>query len=132
MLGRTRTQGRGIIAGSMNDCDGNRVMHAIATVSSTSGEVDMVEDAVTSYFSASEFPGGIGVRTETTESGLFLIPELHESQDPVYLQVWGYPTQGDLDSGELVQLAEVETTVLGDAIITVGADPLRTDASAAN
>jgi hypothetical protein len=43
-----------------------------------------------------------------------------------YVQVWGFPTDADLASGELKLIAELQAPVIADTVITGSYEPLRT------
>jgi len=136
LIGISRTQGTGVLAGAMRDCQDREVSNFIATVSTTSGAVNHVagpcgdgEQCIsdTYYFSSSV---GLPVRhtqkAAGSEDGLFMVVELVPTS-VVFVQVWGYPTQAEADAqGDLTMIAELKTTVIGDTVITGSYEPLRT------
>jgi hypothetical protein len=121
-LQRGRTEGLGIVAGDVFDCDGNRVMHTIGALSTTSGELNPPVDAWRTYYFGALLP--VAARTETQNNGRFMIPEIQPSEDPIYVQVWGYPDQSSFDNDELVLLSELETTIVADGLLTAAMRPL--------
>jgi hypothetical protein len=42
-----------------------------------------------------------------------------------YVQVWGYKTQADVDSDTKTLIAELQTNVVADTVITGSYEPLR-------
>lgn len=124
-LQRDRTEGLGIIAGDLYDCNGDTVMHAVGALSQTSGEMDPPEDVERTYYFGGLLP--VRSRTETQEDGRFLIPELEPREEPVYVQAWGYPDEEAMESEELVLLSELETTIPADGLITASFEPLYSD-----
>ncbi|MCP6274860.1 hypothetical protein NL452_26545, partial [Klebsiella pneumoniae] len=42
LIGQTRTDGTGVVAGALRDCDGNEISGFIATMSATKGEANTV------------------------------------------------------------------------------------------
>lgn len=126
LIGVSRTAGTGVLAGSMRDCDGNEMSNFIATVSSTKGTATHLAGADTYYFSASV---GLPVRhsqqAAASKDGLFMVIELGAAPT-AYVQVWGYKTDADLASDTLSLIAELETQVIADTVITGSYEPLRT------
>ena len=117
----TRTPGTGVLAGTALDCDGNPIMNAFATVSTTSGSDDPVDGALVFYVNTVP----VTTLSATNRSGRFSILELPASSSNVYIQVWGYLTQADADADEKTLIGEVATPVLADSVITAGVDVLR-------
>lgn len=126
ILGVSRTEGRGIVAGSISDCDGNTVSDAIATVSSTSESHEHLDGGQTYYFSggANSLPTGHGSAPQTNKDGLFVVIELPEAAS-AYLQVWGFTSEQDPEGDELTLLAEIPAPVVGDSVIITSLQPLR-------
>jgi hypothetical protein len=126
LIGVSRTNGTGVLAGSMRDCDGNEMSNFIATVSGTKGEPLHLEGADSYYFSAST---GLPVRhtqqAAGSKDGLFMVIEIAPNPT-AYVQVWGYKTDADLASDTLSLIAELETQVIADTVITGSYEPLRT------
>jgi hypothetical protein len=126
LIGVSRTVGTGVLAGSMKDCDGNEMSNFIATVSSTKGTATHLAGADTYYFSASV---GLPVRhsqqAAASKDGLFMVIELGAAPT-AFVQVWGYKTDADLASDTLSLIAELETQVIADTVITGSYEPLRT------
>jgi len=133
LIGVSRSPGTGILAGAIRDCDDNEISNFIATVSSTPGTVtSTVEEAVTHlpgvdvyYFSPA---GGLPVRhtqeNHGTKDGLFMAIEMQPTPT-AYIQVWGYPTDADLAADNLKLVAQLQTQVIADVVITGSYEPLR-------
>jgi hypothetical protein len=129
-LQRQRTQGLGIIAGSVVDCDGHTVRHAIATVSPIAGELEHLPGVITFYFNGNpNSPAPQRPRLETHDDGIILIPELEPTEEYVYVQVWGFPDQAAFDSDDLQLLSELETTIPEDGLLTSALVPLFSEPS---
>ena len=126
LIGVDRTTGTGVLAGSMRDCAGNEMSNFIATVSSAKGTATHVSGADTYYFSPTVgLPQRHSQQPAASEDGLFMVIEL-AATPTAYVQVWGYPTDADLASDSLKLIAELETQVIGDTVITGSYEPLRT------
>jgi hypothetical protein len=133
VLGGPRTPGLGIVAGSIVDCDGNTVKHAIATVSTVAGEVEHLPGVETYYFNGNpEGPAPSPPRIDSHEDGLILIPELDPTEDFLYVQVWGFVDADALASGELELLSELETNIPDNGLLTTGLPPLASPANGDN
>ncbi|HEY5936496.1 MAG TPA: hypothetical protein VIU61_17725, partial [Kofleriaceae bacterium] len=126
LIGVSRTPGTGVLAGSVRDCDGNELSNFIATVSSTKGTATHLAGADTYYFSPSvTLPERHSVRLLASSNGLFMVIELGATPT-AFVQVWGYKTDADLASDTLSLIAELETQVIADTVITGSYEPLRT------
>lgn len=127
LIGVSRTPGTGILAGAVRDCTGKEMSNFIATVSSTDATVNPLPGVDTYYFSASV---GLPVRHSqqdfSSKNGLFMAIEMAPTAT-AYVQVWGYKTQADVDSDNLVLIAQLKTPVVADLVITGSYDPLRTN-----
>jgi len=125
LIGVSRTPGTGVLAGAVRDCNGDEISNFIATVSSTKGTVTHLEGVDTYYFSSSV---GLPVRHSqqalASKDGLFMAIEMNPTTT-AYVQVWGYPTQADLDGDQLKLIAELQTQVIADTVITGSYEPLR-------
>ena len=124
-LRRDRTAGLGIVAGDVVDCEGNFVRHAIAALSTTSGELAPVAEAERSFYFGGQLP--VGARTETQADGRFMIPEI-TADELVYVQAWGYISHEDFDNDELTLLSELGIEIPEDALITSPFAPLYSEA----
>lgn len=126
LIGVSRTPGTGILAGAVRDCAGNEISNFIATVSSTPGTVTHLAGVDTYYFSSSV---GLPVRHSqqavSSKDGLFMAIEMAPTST-AYVQVWGYPTDADVASDNLVMIAQLQTSVIADVVITGSYEPLRT------
>jgi hypothetical protein len=127
IIGLVRTEGTGILAGAMRDCQEREVVNAVATVSTTSGSVSHLDGALTYYLDAG---AGLPVRNEelihTDANGIFAIFELPVTAS-AYIQVWGFVDDADLADGEMTLLAELEAPVVADTVITGSIEPARTE-----
>ncbi len=125
LIGVTRTLGTGILAGAMRDCAGKEMSNFIATVSSTQGTVTHLDGVDTYYFSpAVSLPVRHGQQAHSSKNGLFMAIEMQPA--PIaYVQIWGYPTQADLDTDRLTLVGELKTKVIADTVITGSYEPLR-------
>ncbi len=132
-IGVMRTEGLGVLAGAFRDCQGREVEGVIATVTSTPCAGDAgcepahLEGAQTYYFSAgsTSLPVRLSQTSATNKDGLFVVIELPPAGE-AFLQVWGFPTDADLQNGDLQLLAEIPSPVLADSVITTSMEPLRT------
>jgi hypothetical protein len=125
LIGVSRTPGTGVLAGAVRDCNGDEISNFVATVSSTKGAVDHLAGVDTYYFSSSV---GLPVRHSqqafASKDGLFMAIEMNPTTT-AYVQVWGYPTQADVDSDNFKLIAELQTSVIADTVITGSYEPLR-------
>ncbi len=126
LIGVSRTAGTGVLAGAMRDCDNKEISNFIATVSSTSGEVNHVAGADSYYFSSSVgLPVRHGQKEAGSEDGLFMIIEIGPTAN-AFVQVWGYRDDAALAADNLEMIAELKTEVIADTVITGSYEPLRT------
>jgi hypothetical protein len=138
LLGQTRRDGTGIVAGEALDCQRRDLIGAIATISTTSSRgtnarPTFVADAQVYYFSAtSGLPTSRNAATMTNVTslnGLYLSIQIPPSSTATYYaQVWGFRTQAAVAMGAagLSLLSEVPVRVLPDVLVTVNQQPLRT------
>ncbi|MCW5804227.1 MAG: hypothetical protein KIT31_17780 [Deltaproteobacteria bacterium] len=125
LIGVSRTAGTGVLAGAVRDCANHEISNFIATVSSTKGEVNHVDGADTYYFSSSVgLPVRHSQKAASSEDGLFMIIEL-QAAPKAFVQVWGYVNDTDLAADKLTLVAELETAVITDTVITGSYEPLR-------
>ncbi|MBA3391713.1 MAG: hypothetical protein H0T89_03665 [Deltaproteobacteria bacterium] len=126
LIGVSRTVGTGVLAGAFRDCQDNEISNFIATVSTTSGTVNHAAGADTYYFSPTV---GLPVRHSQqaagSKNGLFMIIELQPATS-AYVQVWGYKTDADVAADNLELVAELQTAVVAETVITGAYEPLRT------
>lgn len=126
LINKQRTPGTGVLAGSMNDCQGREISNFIATVSSTKSTVTHLAGADTYYFDpAAGLPVRHHQRGSGSADGLFMVIEMAPTAS-AYVQVWGYPTDADLAADQLKLVAELQTPVIADTVITGTYEPLRT------
>lgn len=137
LLGQSRREGTGIIAGEAIDCRRRSLIGAIATLSTTSSRgtnarPTFVDDAQIYYFgAASGLPTSRNAATMTNVSssnGLFLAIQIPSSSTATYYsQVWGFRTAAAVAMGAagLSLISEVPVKVLPDVLVTVNQEPLR-------
>jgi hypothetical protein len=81
LIGVSRTQGTGVLAGAVRDCAGNEISNFIATVSSTKGAVNHLPGADTYYFSSTVgLPVKHQQKAAASENGLFMVIEIAPSR----------------------------------------------------
>jgi hypothetical protein len=127
LLDVIRTQGTGILAGSISDCSGRRISDVIATVSTTSRSHDHLEGARSYYFTGTatnSLPTSHSTSPQTSKDGLFVVIELPVSES-AYLQVWGFTPDQDPTTDALTLLAEIPAPVVADSVIIASLRPLR-------
>jgi len=126
-IGVTRTPGLGILAGTVEDCNGNQVGGAVATVSDVSGSPEHLDGALTYYFSAepgNSLPVRHNLAANTREDGIFTVIELQDSPS-AFLQVWGFVDGQDPAVEDMTLLAEVPAPILSDSVVISTMPPLR-------
>ncbi len=125
-IGVTRSEGLGILAGTIRDCNDNEVEGAIATVSSVRGSPEHLMGASTFYFSAlsTSLPVRHSQQIFTNTDGVFVVIELPPASE-AFLQVWGFIDDADMADGELTLISEIPAPVLADAVITSSLEALR-------
>ena len=125
LIGLSRTPGTGVLAGAVRDCMDHEISNFIATVSSTQGVVNHVAGADTYYFSSSVgLPVKHQQKSASSENGLFMVIEL-QAAPTAFVQVWGYLNDADLAADKLTLIAELQTQVINDTVITGSYSPLR-------
>jgi hypothetical protein len=125
LIGVSRTAGTGVLAGAVRDCSNKEISNFIATVSSTKGEVNHVAGTDTYYFSSSVgLPVRHSQKAASSEDGLFMVIELQPAPT-AFVQVWGFLNDTDLAADKLTLVAELETEVINDTVITGSYAPLR-------
>jgi hypothetical protein len=126
LIGVSRTIGTGVLAGAMRDCQDREISNFIATVSTTKGTVTHAAGADTYYFDDKVgLPVRHTQRAHGSKNGLFMVIELAPAPT-AFVQVWGYKTDADLAADNLTLIAELETQVIADTVITGSYEPLRT------
>ena len=126
ILGVTRTPGTGIIAGFLEDCDGENVRHAIMSLSTTSSAGNTapthVGGAPVFYF-AQDLPAARTSQPDTNTDGAFVFIQVPVPMggQKYYAQAWGFVHDTDVMNGMagLKLLAEFEVPVLGDSVIAL-------------
>lgn len=128
LIGQTRTEGTGVVAGALRDCQGREISGFIATMSSTPAEANTIMGADTYYFdSAVGLPVHHNRQKYASHDGLFMIIEIPSGTPKGYVQMWGFPTAADMQAGDLKLIAELEVPILADTVITGSYEPLRTN-----
>jgi hypothetical protein len=125
LIGETRVQGTGVIAGALRDCQDHEMSSFVATVSTTKGNIAPLEGAAAYYFSSGvNLPAHHNQQEAASADGLFMVIQLPAS-DTAFVQMWGYPTDADMASDSLKLIAELQVPVLADTVITGSYSPLR-------
>jgi hypothetical protein len=127
-IGHARTNGLGVVAGGVEDCDGDSVQHAIGTIASAESDgnannIAFIAGAEVYYF-ISGLPTRRNQRGDTNTDGVFVAIEIPVTAQ-AYLQVWGFTSEADVAMGKagLKLVAELPTTVIGDAVLAIGMNP---------
>ncbi|MEO8706311.1 MAG: hypothetical protein ABI867_40150 [Kofleriaceae bacterium] len=131
LIGISRTQGTGVLAGAIRDCQDREISGFIATVTTnparTVEEIQHAPGTDTYYFSSSV---GLPVRhtqkAQGSEDGLFMIVELVPAAT-AFVQIWGYIDDAALAADDLQLVGELQTQVIADTVITGSFEPLRTN-----
>jgi len=115
-----------VLTGSIIDCDGYPVEHAIATFSTASGEPFHLPGAQTYYFSAgsTSLPVRHSQQPDTNHDGLFLVTEA-PATPAVYVQVWGFVDGQDPETDDLMLLAELPSPLPAETVIQAPLEPRR-------
>jgi len=131
LIGISRTQGTGVLAGALRDCQDRETSNFIATVTTVparsydEANANRVNGADTYYFSSSV---GLPVRhtqkSAGSEDGLFMIVEI-DPAPTAFVQVWGYRDDAALAADNLELIAELQTQSVADTVITGSYEPLR-------
>ncbi len=125
LIGETRIQGTGVVAGTVHDCDGNEVSNFIGTVSTTSGTATLIDGAESYYFSAGiDLPVHHQQQESSSGDGIFMVIQL-PPETSGFVQAWGYASDADLAADKLSLIAELAVPVLADSVVTGDFDPLR-------
>jgi hypothetical protein len=127
LIGETRIVGTGVVAGALRDCQNREISNFVATLSSTSGTATKVAGAETYYFSPTVgLPDRHTRQPQASGDGLFMTVQIPSTAPTGYVQMWGFPTQADLDSGTMKLIAELQVPVIADTAVTGSYEPLRT------
>ena len=130
LIGVSRTVGTGVLAGAIRDCQDREISNFIATVSTTPSKgtnapPTFAPGSDTYYFSPTV---GLPVRHSQqkhgSKNGLFMIIELQPAPT-AYVQVWGYKTAADVASDNKSLIAELQTNVIAETVITGSYEPYR-------
>lgn len=125
LIGITRTEGLGIVAGALRDCQHREVSNFVATLSSTSGTTARLPNVPTYYFApALGTPARPHLFPAASANGLFMIIEI-PPQAQTYVQMWGYVSDADLAAGKLTLVSELAVPVLSETIVTGSFEPAR-------
>lgn len=126
LIGETRNNGTGVIAGAFRDCMKHEISNFVATVSSTKGTATPIDGAEAYYFSdAVDLPVHHQQQDAASKDALFMVIQLPATPS-AYVQLWGYKTDADATAGgDMTLLAELPVPVLADTVITGSYEPLR-------
>jgi hypothetical protein len=125
LIGETRTAGTGVLAGALRDCQKHEMSNFVATVSSVSHTSTPLAGAEAYYFSAGvDLPVHHSQQDASSADGLFMVIQL-PATPTAFVQMWGFKSDGDVASGNLTQIAELQVPVLADTVITGSYEPLR-------
>lgn len=125
--GGSRQDGTAQIAGQVFDCSWNRVANAAVTVSSLAGGARHVPEVITFYGNDDEPSVALphSQRTATGQRGTFHAVDI-ETDDDVFVQVWGYQTGQTPGADAMMLVDEFRVTPRPDAVMLVLMGPLRT------
>jgi hypothetical protein len=124
LIGQTRTQGTGVVAGALRDCQGHEISNFVVTVSSTSMTSTPVAGAQAFYFSLSpELPVHHKQDESAAANGLFMVIQLPAASTS-YVQAWGFPTAADMTSGTMKLISELAVPVVADTVVTGSFEPI--------
>lgn len=126
-VGRSVRPGTSLVIGSIRDCRGRMVSNAAVTVSQFASVAAHVPGAETFYFSAgsNSLPVRHNVAASTNRDGRFMVLDLEALGVPGFVQVWGFRTLAELQSGTLTLLGRSPAILSPDAVTTVDTEPLR-------
>jgi hypothetical protein len=135
LIGETRQQGTGVLAGALRDCQGHEMSNFVATASSTSMTATPIMGAEAYYFShaaGTDLPNhhcdptkgcGSSQLDMATGDGLFMVIQLPPTAG-AYVQMWGYKTDAEV-GGNMTLISELQVPVLADTVITGSFEELR-------
>ena len=124
LIGQTRTQGTGVVAGALRDCQRHEISNFVVTVSSTSMTPTPIPNAQAFYFSLSpELPVHHKQAESAAANGLFMVIQLPPAAT-AYVQAWGYPTAADMTSGTMKLVSELAVPVVADTVVTGSFEPI--------
>ena len=124
LIGETRVQGTGVVAGTLRDCQKREISNFVATVSSTPTTATSISGAEAYYFSASvNLPVHHNQQEAASMNGIFMVIQL-PTAPTAYVQMWGYPTDAAV-GGDMTLLSQLAVPVLADTVITGSFEPLR-------
>ena len=118
LIGETRQNGTGVVAGALRDCQHHELANFTATVSSTQGTATPIPGAESYYFQpGTDLPVRGTQEPSSSSDGLFMVIQLPVAQT-AYVQTWGFETQADLTAGTMKLISELQVPVLADTVIT--------------
>ncbi|HTR50169.1 MAG TPA: hypothetical protein VMJ10_05635 [Kofleriaceae bacterium] len=125
LIGETRQNGTGVLAGALRDCSDHEISNFTATVSSTQGTATPIDGAETYYFQpGTDLPVRAAQEPSSSSDGLFMVIQLPVAAT-AYVQMWGFKNATDLASNTMTLIAELQVPVLADTVITGDYLPLR-------
>lgn len=119
--------GKGSIALSVSDCDGNSVEHAIVTISTASKAPTHAPGINVFYTAPGDFPLPL-IRSEqvaTNDNGAAAVLNVTPSSGTLFAQAWGFLTEADVAQGRdgLTLVAEWEVPIEADAVSAAALRP---------
>ncbi len=125
LIGETRIPGTALAVGVMRDCQHHEMSSFVATASSTPVTAMPISGAEAFYFSASVgLPVHHNQQDSASADGLFMIIQVPAT--PIgYVQIWGFPTDAAVASGQMTLLAQLAVPMPGDSVSTSEYEPLR-------
>lgn len=124
-IGITRDETKGMVIGSLRDCQGRAVSHA-AVVVSTAATAVAGSTGTTFYFSAgsSSLPVRHNIAPVMNKDGLFVVLQL-DPEVQRFVQVWGFRTTAELATGTMTLLAVQGFPVIANEAASVDLEARR-------
>jgi len=116
LVGISRTDGTGVLAGALRDCQRHELSNFTAVVSSVSGQKVPLPNARPFYFQ-NGLPARNTVMPVANKDGLFAVLELPPAPT-AFVQMWGYLTAADAASETETLLSEMSVPVIADNMVT--------------
>ena len=122
--GYTQSPSLATVIGALHDCSLHEVSGFVATVSTQPGSIAQAPGVETSYFSdATNKPVPTGDAPAAEENGSYVIANVPTGGSPVFVQVWGFPTQAALAADSLTHIAELAVIASPGAAIIAQQNP---------
>ncbi len=115
------------VVGDIVDCQGRAVSNAVAVASRVRSQLDPIGGASSFYFSAgpTSVPVPITTRPVSNLDGKFMILDVPPISQGFAIQILGYRTQAEVDSGNLRLLGQVWAPAIGGTASLVTVEPRR-------